>query len=271
MWRFALVFFLTVSVALGRSQQQSTAYDALMVVKNQFHRAALKRVISVTGVDGDPQPTSWTILIADRNAAGGVRELQVADGKIIGNRTPRQGIAGTTEGATINTAQLNLDSDGAFTVANYTADKSHTNFDSVSYTLRTNDRGTPVWIVTIVDASRTPLGTIHISANRGNVTRVEGMYKGANMANVEQDPVAQEALAQNSVADDPVAQEALRDDYNQPTPDANEEDDVDESDGDENVVKARIKQMFRRTKADAKRLFFRVRRPFDDFVERHSR
>ena len=256
MWKFGLAFFLTLAAARGQ-QQQSTAYDALMVVRNHFNRAALKRVISVTGVDGDPQPTEWTVLIADRNAAGGVRELQVANGQIIANRTPSDRIAGTTDGATINTAQLNLDSDGAFTVANYTADKSHTEFDSVSYTLRTNERGAPVWIVTVQDHARTALGPIHISANRGNVTRVEGMYRGANMSNVEQDPV--------------VSSNGTNDEYTEPEPELNDEGEVDQGDGDENVVKARIKKMFRRTKRDAQRMFQRVRRPFDDFVERRSR
>lgn len=264
MWRFALVLFLTLTIARG--QQQTTAYDALLVVGEQFHRAALKRIISVTGVDGDPQPMEWTVLVADRNAPGGVRELQVADGRIISNRTPRDRITGSTEGATINTAQLNLDSDGAFTVANYTADKSHTNFDSVSYTLRTNDRGVPVWVVTILDTARAPVGIIYISANRGNVTRVEGLYRGANMANVEQDPP-------DSLANDPVAQEALGNEpYAQAEPDDYNDAEIGpEDDGDENIVKARIKQMFRRTKRDAQRLFQRVRRPFDEFVERRRR
>ncbi|MEP6822282.1 MAG: hypothetical protein ABI946_08040 [Chthoniobacterales bacterium] len=255
MWRFAFVFLLAAA-SVAHAQQQITAYDALKVVERQFHRAAMKRVISVTGVDGDPQPTEWTVLIADRNAPGGARELQVADRGIVGNRAGSKGVAGSVAGAVINTAQLNLDSDGAFEVANYTADKSHTNFDSVSYTLRTNDRGTPVWIVTVNNQSHAPLGTIHISANRGNITRVEGLYHGANMANVEQDPVAPAGT---------------NDEYTEPeTNDEGAAVDAND-DGDENVIKARIKGMFRRTKRDAKRLFQRVRRPFDEFVERRSR
>ncbi len=254
MWRFAFVLLLVASTA--QAQQQLTAYDALKVVERQFHRTALQRVISVTGVDGDPQPTEWTVLIVDRNAAGGVRELRVAGEGIVGNRVGATGVTGSDEAGTINTAKLNLDSDGAFEVANYTADKSHTNFDSVSYSLRSNDNGTPVWIVTVNDQSRSPRGTIHISANRGNVTRVEGMYKGANMANVEQDPALQTESSDES-----------------PDPEITESDAIvdEEDDGDENVVKRRIKEMFRRTKRDAQRLFLRVRRPFDEFVERRTR
>ncbi len=254
MWRCGLFFFL--SLALARGQTQTTAYDALLVVGKQFNRAAIKRVISVTGVDGDPQPVEWTVLIADRNAPAGVRELKVAGGRIISNRTPGEGVAGTGAGATITTSQLNLDSSGAFTVASHTADRAHTNFDFVSYTLRTNERGTPVWIVTVQDQARTPLGTIHISAQRGNVTRVEGMYKGANMANVEQDPVVARTNRGEVIEDQPIE------------PENPEDGEIEEGDGDENVVKAEIKRMFRRTKQDATRLFSRVRRPFDDFFNR---
>lgn len=262
MWKFSLVFLLLASSA--RAEEQSTAYEALQVVRDQFHRAALSRIISVSGVDGDPQPARWNILIADRNAPGGVRELQVRGGRIVSNRTPDRTVVGTTEGATINTSRLNLDSSGAFTVASYTADKSHTNFDRVSYTLRTNDRGTPVWIVTLQDQARQSLGTIHIAANRGNVTRVEGMYRGANMAHVEQDPVDRSGGNDNANIETEVDDAGQID----ASVDADVDVEVDDSDGDENVIKANIKRMFRRTKRDAQRMFHRVHRSFDDFISR---
>jgi len=251
MWRLPLLLFFIASPVLA--QEQETAYEALRVVGTQFNRAAMNRVISVTGVDGDPQPTKWKILIADRNAPGGVRELQVANGRIVANRAPSRTIVGSTEGATISTSRLNLDSSGAFSVASHTADKSHTNFSLVSYTLRTNDRGQPVWIVTLQDEARRPHGTIHINANKGNVTRVEGMYRGANMADVQED------------RGDPGSREESRS--------GNESDDgdiyeVDEDEEGENALKRGIKQMFRRTKRDAENMFERVRRPFEDFFNR---
>ena len=259
MWRFVIILSLFASTAWA--QRQSTAYDALKVVGMQFNRAAVSRVISVTGVDGDPQPVTWNVLIADRNAPGGVRELQVANGRIVSNTTPTRNVVGTTEGATIATSKLNLDSSGAFTVANYTADKSHTNFDRVAYTLRNNDRGTPVWIVTLQDDARRPVGTIHISANRGNVTRVEGMYAGANMANVEQDRT-EPRRSQNEYADSGDA-DANNGEFVDDTGAAEDVESGDEEvdDGNENP----IKRMFRRTRRDAERMFHRVRRSFDDF------
>lgn len=243
------------------AQDRGTAYEALRVVGTQFHRAALSRLISVTGVDGDPQPVRWDVLIADRGAPGGMRELVVADGRIVSNRTPNGTVAGSTKGATIKTSQLNLDSSGAFDVASYTADKSHQNFDLVSYALRTNDRGNPTWIVTIQTQARSPLGTIHINANKGNVTRVEGMYRGANMAHVEQDRVDRSAADRG---DEYTGGDENTDVVAGDTGDEG----IEEGEGDENVVKAEIKRMFYQTKRGAQRIFGRARRNFDDFISR---
>ena len=68
MWRLPLILTLIASSALA--QEEPTAYEALRVVGTQFNRAAIRRVLSVTGVDGAPQPATWKVMIADRNAPG---------------------------------------------------------------------------------------------------------------------------------------------------------------------------------------------------------
>src|SRR5881296_3076432 len=180
MWRTlaALVFFVTPALA----QERLTAYDALRVVGVHINRDAVNHVVSVTGAHGDPQPETWRVLITDQRGNGGVREIQVRNGQVASERP--SSVVGSSEGATINTARLNLDSSGAFQVASHIADKSGTRFDSASYTLRTNEHGDPVWIVTLQAANGRPVGTIHIGANRGNVTRTEGMFAGTNMNDV---------------------------------------------------------------------------------------
>ncbi|MDQ6622603.1 MAG: hypothetical protein M3Y86_03855 [Verrucomicrobiota bacterium] len=255
MARIFLALLLTASSALA--QNQSTAYDAMKLVGRQVSKVALSRIVSVTGVDGDPQPTKWNILVVDRHAPAGVREITVANGRIIANGPPARAVVGSTREATLATSQLNLDSSGAFSVASYTADKSHVNFSFVSYTLRTNDRGLPVWIVTLQDDARRPLGTISINANKGNVTRVEGLYRGANMAHVEEDRGGGRVVQRG-----PVERTQPNDEY----ADAGHSEEVEPGDADENVIKHRIKMMFRRTTEDAQRMFHRVRRSFADFI-----
>src|SRR5258708_19206305 len=177
MWRTlaALVLFVTPALA----QERLSAYDALRVVGVHINREAVNHVISVTGVRGDPQPETWRVLIDDRRG-GGVREIQVRNGQIASERP--SSVVGSSEGATINTTRLNLDSSGAFQVASHIAEKSGTRFDSASYTLRTDQHGDPAWIVTLHATNGRPVGTIYIGANRGNVTRTEGMFAGATMA-----------------------------------------------------------------------------------------
>ena len=122
-------------------------------------------------------------------------------------------------------------------MASRTAEKSNTPFATVAYTLRTDERGEPIWIITLQNDSRRPVGTIHIGANQGTVTRTEGMFHGAPMDQVMN------------------ADEADRD--------FDAEENADE---DENVVKRKIKQWFRQVRDDAGRTFQNVRRSFADFI-----
>lgn len=239
MWKSLLASLFLAATALA--QENPSAYEALRVVGTQLNRDLMSRVISVTGVDGDPQPRTWKVLVGDRGANGGVREITVEDNRIASQRVPNRSVVGSPESNTINTARLNLDSTGAYSVASHTAETSHVVFSFVSYTLRTDDHGNPIWIVTLEDRSRKPLGTIHIKANDGRITRVEGMYQGRNMEQVEDD-----------------SQHAENHDANS------------DEDSDDNIVKRNIKRLYRKTKEDSTRIFNKVRRSFADFIAPHD-
>jgi hypothetical protein len=226
----ALLLFVAPTLALA--EEHATAYEALRVVGTQFGRDVLNHVVSITGVEGDPQPETWKIMLEDRSARGSVREVKVTDGRIASEHTPAGSIAGSTEGATISTARLNLDSSGAFALASHTAEKSHTRFVTASYTLRTDERGEPIWIVTLASRSSRPVGTIYIGASRGTVRRTEGMFAGTSMEEVETDR------------------------------------DEEGEGGIISTAKARIKEAFRRAQDEARDMFQRVRRSFTDFINR---
>src|SRR5437899_9044287 len=232
MWKSFVVALLFVTPALA--QEQATAYEALRVVGTQFGRGALNHLVSITGVEGNPQPAKWKITLDDPRAPGRVREVEVAAGRIASEGTPSRSIAGSTEGAMINTKRLNLDSNGAFAVASHTAERSHTRFATASYTLRTDERGEPVWIVTLANKSSHPVGTIYVGASRGTVTRTEGMFAGATMEDVE----------------------------------TGEDRDNSDEGGIIGTAKARIKHTFRRTQEEARGMFERVKRSFSDFINR---
>ena len=251
MWRVLLVSLVIASSAFA--EESGTAYEALKVVGTQLNRDYLDRVVSVSGAGGSPQPRTWRIAIADRAAAGGIREVDVTNGRIAAQRTPMGEGGG---GSPIKTSMLNLDSSGAYSVAAYTADKSHVLFSTVSYSLRPNARGIPVWAVALFDENRQPVGTIHIAANKGNVTRVEGMFRGTNDPQVVQRGAGQQPQPEASGEREMVSVDDEDVSY------------VDEDEEDENIIKRRIKLMFRRTKRDAQQMFERVRSSFDDFMEK---
>jgi hypothetical protein len=247
MWKF-LIGFLFIATPVF-AQENPSAYEALRVMGTQLNRQMVGRVVSVNGVEGDPQPRSWKILVEDKSAANGVREIVVEDNRVVSQRVPNKWVVGSTQGATINTSKLNLDSTGAYTVAAHTAETSHVTFSLTSYTLRTDDRGNPIWIVTLADRSNRPVGTIHIRASDGRISRVEGMYQGRNMEQVEVNPDI----------DNPPRVENER---------PNDDQAVDDENTDENLVFKDVKRMFRRTTRDASRMFHKVQRSFVDFFNR---
>ena len=190
--------------------------------------------MSITGARGDPQPRKWKIILEDPDGRG-VRELEVADGKIDSDHRPGHSVAGSTEGATIDTSRLNMDSSGAYEVATHTADVSHANFATVDYALRSDERGEPTWVIPLLSRSSRPVGTIHIGAMGGTVKRTEGMFAGATMEDVEND---------------------------------SDTDDTDQENGPFRGVKRRIKDTFHRTQEEARDMFDRVKRSFSDFINR---
>ena len=232
MWKLFVALVLGAAPVLA--QDNSTAYDALRVVSERFGKNAVNHVISVTGTDGNPQPETWRIVLENPNGHG-VREVEVTNGQL-SERGGGHNIIGTAEGAAINTHRLNLDSSGAYSVATYTADKSSTHFSKVDYTLRNDSRGDPVWIVTLHTRSGKPVGTIHVGANRGNVSRTEGMFAGTTMEDVETD-------------------EGANEDEDRPT-------------GPFSGTRARIKASFRHAQDEARGMFDRVRRSFVDYINR---
>jgi hypothetical protein len=228
---FATLFLLAGTAVFA--QTNPTAYDALRTVGSQLNHDYVNRVISVTGIDGNPQPSTWRILIDDRSAHG-IREVEVKDGRVISNRMSDRNIVGTAQGATINPARLNLDSSGAYEVASRTADSSHVPFAYVNYTLRTNERGDGTWIINLQNQQRRPVGTIYIGANKGTVTRTEGMFAGAPMDAVVED---------------------------------HREGDVeDEEHSGDNPIMRSVRHMFYNAREQATETFKRVRHNFADFI-----
>jgi hypothetical protein len=232
MWKIFAA--LLVSGVAALAQNAPTAYDAMRAVGTQFGSDAVDRVIAISGVNGNPQPEKWNILLSDPGTRDGVREVQVTNGRITNQRSTTREATGAGRGPTVDTHKLNLDSSGAYEVASKTADSSHVPFALVNYTLRPDERGNPTWVVSLQSQSRRSLGTIYIGANKGTVTRTEGMFQG-----LPPDEVVEDQREGN------VEYEAREG---------------------ENQIVSRAREMFYRARDSARETFKRVRRNFADFI-----
>ena len=162
---FAAALLLPLA-AFGRE----TAYQALRIVGAERSQALLHSVVEVKGRNGAPQPELWTILLNDPKARGGVREMEVANGHIVGERTPVKAYSGQADGSVLNFSALNLDSEGAFALAEAEARAAKVGFYSVDYVLRCgDDSAAPVWNIELLDAQQHSLGSVRVAADTGVV------------------------------------------------------------------------------------------------------
>jgi hypothetical protein len=161
---FVALFLLAVSVRA----EENTAYTALRLIGNLRGEETLKQVLAVSGESGNPQPSRWTILLDDPAARGGVRELQIVSNQIASERTPvGSELAG---GKTIDLNQLNLDSDGAYQVAEEEAKKNGASFGQANYWLSVDsETGKPLWVVHLLDSQKQDVGIVKVAADNGTL------------------------------------------------------------------------------------------------------
>lgn len=170
---FAVLFVVTA----GFASAQETAYAAMRVVSAAKGFGMLEKLVEVQGKDGGPQPESWTLLFNDPSARGGVREIVVQDGAIVSERTPLGGFSGVGDLPVLPTSRLNLDSDGAFRLAEQEAKRMGIGFHWLNYTLRFDemDAKGPLWILQLIDYLGENVGTVVINAETLQI--VQGLDK----------------------------------------------------------------------------------------------
>jgi hypothetical protein len=172
---FVALFLLTVPIRA----EENTAYTALRLIGNLRGEEALKQVLAVSGESGNPQPGMWTIVLDDPGARGGVRELQIVSKQVASERTPVSSeLAG---GKTIDLNQLNLDSDGAYQVAEEEAKKNGVSFGQANYRLTVDsDTGKPLWVVHLLDSQKQGVGIVKVAADNGTLVSSSNWANGSS-------------------------------------------------------------------------------------------
>jgi hypothetical protein len=147
-----------------------TAYQALKTLARLRGNEVYSGVVEVRGLQGSSQPRTWRVTVADPAARAGLREFEIADGSVTGERTP----VARPFGPPLDLKRLNLDSPGAFSAAERVAVATRTGFDAVDYVLASGEGGQPVWALRLVDPDRAEAGRLRVSAEDGRVIETEG-------------------------------------------------------------------------------------------------
>lgn len=167
--KIALCAVLLLAAQLAGIAAESggaTAYTALRLVGKQAGEDALNRVVEVRGRYGAPEPEVWKVTLDEPSARGGLRELDVEHGKITGEKTP---VARQVSGK-INFNQLNLDSEGVFTVVNGEMEKAGIMFSRADYLLKSNSaKGDPVWHIDVFNGAGSRVGAFEVAADSGKI------------------------------------------------------------------------------------------------------
>jgi hypothetical protein len=142
----------------------------------------LEKVVEVRGLSGAPQPQVWKVAVNDPQARGGLREFEVQAGRVVAERAP----VSRALGAAMNFNQLNLDSEGAFSLANQEAERTGVVFQLVDYTLKSGTGGgAPVWELRLRDGTASELSVMKIAADTGSVLEVS---EGSGSSKVQTAP-----------------------------------------------------------------------------------
>jgi len=174
-----ILLILLVCTSSALAGNAGSAILALRAVADQPY-AANATIVELKGERADPMPAEWQILLADPSARGGVREVSVANGAIISERTPLKGFENVSEMSPIQTSEVSVDSSSLFQSVQQNANDERVAFHWLAYTLRI-DTAThePVWTIRLYDEMGTVVGTMGIAAQGGAIVQAIQMPDGS--------------------------------------------------------------------------------------------
>ncbi len=164
---FVSLQVLLVAVTV-RAADAGSAYTSLRAAQKAVGSDAA--LLEMTGDRGEPGPSDWKVIFRDPSARGGIREVIASGHEIVSQRTPLRGYGdvGTQQPIALN--RLNLDSGGAFDVANKQAVARQVPFNWVDYSLRANNvTGAPMWVLRLYNNLGAQVGVLQVSAEDGSV------------------------------------------------------------------------------------------------------
>ncbi len=169
-------FLLAALLLLHTAARAETAYEALRSLGQSRGEDILNQVVEVNAQGGAPQPEMWTVVTTDPQARGGVRIFGIREGQVVSERAPT---STGSEPVPMDFNLLNLDSAGAFAVAEQEATRSRIGFERVNYVLQPGQRSaTPVWVIDLLDRNSAPAASVEVSAENGRVVELRSRGAG---------------------------------------------------------------------------------------------
>ena len=167
---FAIGTVLTLLPAV-QARRGETALDAI----KDLPKEQAAHVARIEARGGTPQPDRWYILTQDPGADNGVHEFVVSNGEIVASRAVSQFAESLKADDVVGADPLKIDSDKVAKLAHDYADANGATVASMNYELKKDGPdAAPAWTVSCLDDKGNKVGSIVVTAGKGNVVAHDG-------------------------------------------------------------------------------------------------
>jgi len=165
------IISIATILALLPGAYAETALDAI----KELPKEQAARVARIEARGGTPDPDRWYILTQDPAAENGVHEFVVSNGEIVASRAVSQFAESLKEDDILGAAPLKVDSDKVAQLAHDYAEANGAVVTSMNYELKKDGAdAAPAWTVSCLDDKGNKVGTVVVTAGKGNVVSHEG-------------------------------------------------------------------------------------------------
>ncbi len=172
---FVLSFFILAGIwtfVEASPPKYATALEALKTYERSGSKVNTDVVVGLIGFYGQDQPRQWLVLAKDTRLEGMMHEFVVSNGEVRAQRHFKRLADQDLPNVPIDRADVKIDSLKAFRLVESLAAKAGIGFDTVHYQLRCRDlRSEPIWVLNLIDARQTSIGSHYFSAITGELLR----------------------------------------------------------------------------------------------------
>ncbi len=160
---------------------QVPALEGLRHLEKEFGRAAIERIAEMTGVGGVPQPEEWRVTTTDLRRADILHEFWIGENRVTDEGTNDDYYPDKLPKGFFKLGRVKLDSTQAFAMTEQVARDAGVGFDVINYKLHCREYSDePVWTLTLLDRHEDIVGSVHLSADTGEMLRTVWMKRRPN-------------------------------------------------------------------------------------------